>query len=124
MRRRFLLTLLMCTTMALASSRAAGAAPPDAAASGSTARGEYLVNLGGCHHCHTPLKMGPKGPEPDMSRMLSGHPAAMVLPPAPKMSSPWTWASVATNTAFAGPWGLSYAINLTPDATGLGNWTE
>jgi len=24
-----------------------------------------------CNHCHTPLKMGPKGPEPDMSRMLT-----------------------------------------------------
>src|SRR5580765_8181212 len=38
------------------------------------ARGQYLVTIGGCNDCHTPLKMGPKGPEPDMSRMLSGHP--------------------------------------------------
>ena len=31
----------------------------------------------------------------------------------------------ATNTAYAGPWGISYAINLTPDHnTGLGIWTE
>src|SRR5580765_355411 len=37
-------------------------------------RGEYLVTVGGCNDCHTPLKMGPQGPEPDMSRMLSGHP--------------------------------------------------
>ena len=37
-------------------------------------RGRYLVTVGGCNDCHTPLKMGPKGPEPDMSRMLSGHP--------------------------------------------------
>jgi hypothetical protein len=28
--------------------------------------------IGGCNDCHTPLKMGPKGPEPDMTRMLSG----------------------------------------------------
>jgi hypothetical protein len=26
-------------------------------------------------------------------------------------------------TAAAGPWGVSFAANLTPDATGLGNWT-
>jgi len=33
--------------------------------------------------------------------------------------------SAATNTAFAGPWGISYTMNLTPDRnTGLGIWTE
>jgi hypothetical protein len=31
----------------------------------------------------------------------------------------------ATNTAFAGPWGVSFSANLTPDPdTGLGKWTE
>ena len=31
----------------------------------------------------------------------------------------------ATNTAFAGPWGVSFTANLTPDPeTGLGKWTE
>lgn len=31
----------------------------------------------------------------------------------------------ATATAFAGPWGVSNAANLTPDKeTGLGSWTE
>ena len=30
-----------------------------------------------------------------------------------------------TNTAFAGPWGVSFTANLTPDVeTGLGAWTE
>ena len=38
-------------------------------------RGQYLVTIGGCNDCHTPWKVGEKGPEPDMSRMLSGHPA-------------------------------------------------
>ena len=42
--------------------------------------GERLVFIGGCNDCHTPKKMGPKGPEDDMSLMLSGHPAQM--PPA------------------------------------------
>lgn len=27
------------------------------------------------------------------------------------------------NTAAAGPWGVSYAANLTSDETGIGNWT-
>ena len=37
-------------------------------------RGEYLVKIMGCNDCHTPWKMGPHGPEPDMTRFLSGHP--------------------------------------------------
>jgi hypothetical protein len=88
-------------------------------------RGRQLVTFGGCNDCHTPLKMGANGPEPDMTRMLSGHPAQLVMPAAPKMNGPWMWAGAATNTAFAGPWGISYARNLTPDqVSGLGIWTE
>ncbi len=40
-------------------------------------RGEYLVRTMACNDCHTPWKMGDHGPEPDMSRMLSGHPQDM-----------------------------------------------
>lgn len=89
-------------------------------------RGEYLVTVGGCNDCHTPLKMGAHGPEPDPLRLLSGHPQDVVVTPAPALSGgPWTWAGSATNTAFAGPWGVSYAANLTPDPeTGLGRWSE
>jgi len=92
---------------------------------GSAARGKYLVNAVGCNDCHTPLKMGPKGPEPDMSRFLSGHPEQMGPLKAVPPRGPWLWAGAATNTAFSGPWGISYAANLTPDQnTGLGIWTE
>ena len=38
-------------------------------------RGEYLVKFGDCTACHTPLKFGPNGPEPDLTKFLSGHPA-------------------------------------------------
>lgn len=86
--------------------------------------GEYLVNTTGCHDCHTPLIMKPNGPAPDMSRMLSGHPESLVMPPPPKLESPWVWIGAGLNTAFAGPWGISYTKNLTPDPTGLGGWTE
>ena len=89
-------------------------------------RGEYLVTVAGCHDCHTPLKMGPKGPEPDMSRQLSGHPADLTMPPPPALGhGPWGWAGSLTMTAFVGPWGVSYAANLTPDPqTGLGALDE
>lgn len=117
------------TAALLASSALFAAEPPKKpltfGASPEAARGRYLVTIMGCDDCHTPLKMGPKGPEPDMSRRLSGHPADLKVPKGfaadPKG---WVWAGNATNTAFAGPWGVSYAPNLTPDATGLGSWTE
>ena len=95
-----------------------------AADTDKVARGKYLVTTSGCHDCHTPWVMGPKGPEPDMTRALSGHPQDMVLPPPPKLEGPWIMAAAATNTAYAGPWGISFTANLTPDAeTGLGKWT-
>ena len=113
----------------LASSTLLGTEPPKKpltfGASPEVARGAYLVGIMGCDDCHTPMKMGPKGPEPDMSRRLSGHPAELkvekTFAPDPKG---WVWAGAATNTAFAGPWGVTYAINLTSDTTGLGSWTE
>ena len=87
-------------------------------------RGQYLVTILACGDCHTPFRMGPRGPEPDQSLAMSGHPADLKLPPPPRVSDGWAWVGSATNTAFAGPWGVSYAPNLTPDPTGLGQWTE
>jgi mono/diheme cytochrome c family protein len=89
------------------------------------ARGKYIVSSSGCHDCHTPWHVGPNGPEPDMRRALSGHPQALVMPPAPRLpEGPWLVTIAATNTAYAGPWGVSYTANLTPDpASGLGKWT-
>lgn len=87
------------------------------------ARGKFLVGLAGCSDCHTPMKLGPQGPEPDMSRYLSGHPENANFPPPPKLTGPWVAAT--GFTAWAGPWGISYAANLTPDMnTGMGIWTE
>jgi mono/diheme cytochrome c family protein len=88
-------------------------------------RGKYLVTIGGCNDCHTPFKLGPNGPEPDMTRMLSGHPQDVVMPAAAAPEMPWGWTGAITNTAFAGPWGVSYAFNLTPhEDSGIGIWTE
>ena len=88
-------------------------------------RGKYIVDAGGCHDCHTPWKMGPAGPEPDMSRALSGHPEGMKITTPAKLNEPWMAAMAPTFTAWSGPWGISYTANLTPDQnTGLGIWTE
>lgn len=91
-------------------------------------RGEYLVTVGGCHDCHTPKVFSEKGMELDFDRMLSGHPADEKLPETPTdMVGPGKWGLVGNNnlTAWVGPWGISYAANLTPDmVTGSGAWTE
>jgi mono/diheme cytochrome c family protein len=88
-------------------------------------RGEYLVTTMGCNDCHTPWKLGPKGPEPDMTRMLSGHPEGMAMPAMPTLAMPWGWVGGMTMTAFGGPWGISFSRNLTPDMeTGIGAWDE
>ena len=113
------------TLAASAISAPLGASRAIAAESGDVARGAYLAKIMACNDCHTPWKMGAAGPEPDMSRMLSGHPQDLAMPAAPAVGAgPWGWAGATTNTAFAGPWGVSYTANLTPDAeTGLGKWT-
>jgi hypothetical protein len=88
-------------------------------------RGAYLVKIMGCNDCHTPWKMGQNGPEADMSRMLSGHPEQVGPLGAVAAANGWAWTAAPTNTAFSGPWGVSYTANLTPDQnTGLGIWTE
>lgn len=102
------------------------AAPATPAKETLVARGKYLVTAGGCGDCHTPMVMGPKGPGPDMTRMLSGHPEGLVMPPAPQLPpGPWLTTVSATMTAWSGPWGTTFTANLTPDEeTGLGKWTS
>jgi hypothetical protein len=89
-------------------------------------RGRFLVSTAGCHDGHTPLKLGPNGPEPDMSRALSGHPQDLVMPPTPELPrGPWQVVVSGTLTSWSGPWGTSFTANLTSDReTGLGAWTE
>ncbi|MDX1518210.1 MAG: hypothetical protein R3288_15295, partial [Woeseiaceae bacterium] len=80
-------------------------AKPSAATDDKLQRGKYLVTVAGCNDCHTPFTMGPNGPEPDMTRMLSGHPESANLPPAPTLPpGPWSAVTSETNTAFSGPW--------------------
>jgi mono/diheme cytochrome c family protein len=101
------------------------AAKPAASNAAQVARGKYLVAGHGCNDCHTPYKMGDNGPEPDMTKFLSGHPADMALPPPPQPVGPWIASVSASFTAWSGPWGISYTANLTPDKeTGRGAWTS
>jgi hypothetical protein len=117
---------LVATVVGLWAADAAAQTSADAALTvEKAARGKYLVATSGCMDCHTPFKMGANVPEPDMSRWLSGHPQDLKMTPVPTLpAGPWLVVSSATNTAHAGPWGVSFTANLTPDKeTGLGDWT-
>jgi mono/diheme cytochrome c family protein len=87
--------------------------------------GEHLVLIGACHDCHTPKKMTDKGPVIDFSLALSGHPAKMPIPDIDRKEIESKGLAVTqTLTAWVGPWGVSYAANLTPHKTGIGTWEE
>lgn len=92
-------------------------------------RGKYLVVIGGCHDCHTPKVEGPGGtPVWDDKRLLSGHPEKAPYPSWTPADMKERNAAALTNpmlTAWAGPWGVSFAANLTPDKeTGMAEWSE
>ncbi|MBK8627892.1 MAG: c-type cytochrome [Saprospiraceae bacterium] len=87
-------------------------------------KGQYLVTTLGCNDCHSPKRMGAQGPELIPELMLSGFPASNQLPPIPSeaLKNGWTL-FYPDNTATVGPWGVSFAGNITPDETGIGTWS-
>jgi len=93
----------------------------------SIEKGRQLVAAGGCNDCHTPKIFTPHGPQLDSSRLLSGHPANAPLPVIDTAAlRPGNWVHFSPDlTAAVGPWGMTYAANLTSDsATGIGAWGE
>jgi mono/diheme cytochrome c family protein len=87
-------------------------------------RGEYLVGVLGCQDCHSPKRMGAQGPEVIPELHLSGYPAsrpiARIFPEA--IQGGWMLFG-ADGTSAVGPWGMSFAANLTSDETGIGSWS-
>jgi hypothetical protein len=89
--------------------------------------GQHVVAVSGCDDCHSPKVFTEKGPHVDLTRRLSGHVAGSSLPAVPHdVLGPEGWGAITTNdmTVWAGPWGISFATNLTPHPDGLGLWTE
>jgi hypothetical protein len=88
-------------------------------------RGSYLVGIMGCDDCHSPKQMGPHGPEIIDSLRLSGYPANRPVAHIDTASIANGWALLGADlTSGAGPWGLTFAANITSDETGIGSWTE
>ena len=93
----FALVLVSAASCAVPSSKQVEEAKP--ATMTPLQRGEYIATVAGCNDCHTP---GTFYGGPDFKRQLSG-----------------------SEVGWRGPWGVSYASNLTPDLeTGLGTWTN
>lgn len=87
-------------------------------------RGKYLVLVMDCIACHTPKKMSEQGPIPDMDRYMMGFDSSSNLSQPPKNVplGPWVLFN-GELTAAIGPWGTSFAANLTPHKTGIGAWS-
>ena len=84
------------------------------------AYGEHLVLIGGCNDCHTPKKLTPEGAiHLDTALWLSGHPAEMPSFEVNHKEMQSKGLIVTQDlTEWVGPWGISFAANLTPDETG------
>lgn len=88
-------------------------------------RGQYLVEAMGCEDCHSPKKMGQHGPELIEELRFSGYPETRPSPTIDKANMAAGWVLMnADLTSAVGPWGQSFAANISSDATGIGNWTE
>src|SRR5690606_28119475 len=75
--------------------------------------------------CHSPKRMSENGPEIVPETMLSGYPADRPIQAVNKTALSEGWGLMNVDlTQAAGPWGVSFAANLTSDASGIGNWTE
>ncbi|HNL65808.1 MAG TPA: diheme cytochrome c-553, partial [Ferruginibacter sp.] len=88
-------------------------------------RGAYLVNSIGCDDCHSPKKMGPHGPEVVAETRFGGFLASNPIGKVDTNVIKNGWAMFGpdfTNTV--GPWGMSFAANISSDETGIGNWSE
>lgn len=113
--------------------RAGSAAPASTAAqplaggpdgADAVARGKWLVTVFGCNDCHTPRL--PEGRQ-DPNYLLAGHKADAPYPAwNDSLYTKGYGMLVSTSgTAFAGPWGVTFGRNLTPDkTTGIGGWNE
>jgi len=113
-----LIALGMATTVSPGAQGQQAAQP----AAAMVARGKYLVTVQDCNGCHTPFNRG----EPDMTKALSGHPQSLpAITAGPRLPAGWETSINSTNTAWSGPWGVSFTSNLTSDrATGIGAWSE
>jgi cytochrome c553 len=128
-KRTYLFTTVFFSLILLAScnsnQKPEVAAAPEPTAEQLVKRGEYLVTIMGCNDCHSPKSLGPQGPQIIPELMLSGYPADRPQLKVETAALKKGWVLLTGDlTSAAGPWGVSFAANLTSDPTGIGSWTE
>lgn len=92
----------------------------------SIERGKYLVEVMDCTSCHSPKIFTPNGPVPDPSRLFGGYDASQPLLELSKqeMEVAKKWVLFYPDlTAAVGPWGVSFAGNISSSDTGIGTWS-
>jgi cytochrome c553 len=120
----FLLSLLLLAGCAQ-NKKPEVAAAPQPTPEQKVKRGEYLVTIMGCNDCHSPKTMGPQGVQIIPELILSGYPADRPQLKVENAALKKGWVLLTGDlTSAAGPWGVSFAANLTSDPTGIGSWTE
>lgn len=88
-------------------------------------RGKYLVTAIGCDDCHSPKRMGANGPEIIAELRFSGYPSNRPINKISNDAFAKGWLTMNGDlTSAAGPWGISFAANISPDSTGIGTWKE
>jgi Cytochrome c len=88
-------------------------------------RGKYLVMVGGCDDCHSPKRMGPRGPEIVPETRFGGYPSDRPIQKVSTDALKNGWALMGGDlTSAVGPWGMSFGANISSDETGIGTWSE
>lgn len=87
-------------------------------------RGKYLVAAAGCGDCHSPKVMTAEGPQVDSTKLFSGYRSDAKLPGfnQQEIKKGWTLLN-SESTSMVSEAGIAYAANITPDETGIGEWT-
>jgi mono/diheme cytochrome c family protein len=86
--------------------------------------GEHLVTVSACHDCHSPKDYTKPGAGLDTPHLLAGYIGSQVPDVNKKDAQTRGWAVTTDLTSWVGPWGVTYAANLTSDSTGIGTWKE
>jgi cytochrome c553 len=88
-------------------------------------KGGYLVTAMGCDDCHSPKKMGAQGPEIIADLRFSGFQSGNKTPKIDTTQVRNGWVLFTPDlTSAVGPWGQSFAANISSDSTGIGSWKE
>lgn len=123
MKSSFLLFVVVVSLVGSCSTPETLHQPPALSQEAVLQKGKYLVGILGCGDCHSPKVFTEFGPAQDESRLLSGHPQDLPLAAVDQnVMKDWVLFGF-QNTVAVGPWGASFAANLTSDATGIGNWS-